>query len=153
MSSNNPSDLNEKQKELVNRLERIRQDRLAKEQSSNNPSDFGTKPIQTTKRRNENKQQPVTQSKRNQQQSKPTSTAKEYMPVDDYTRPVTSEMSQTSFPTKTPNHRTSTVKSTTSHSQKNAAVTEQLSDGKKLADAIVLSEILSKPVALRNRNR
>ena len=30
---------------------------------------------------------------------------------------------------------------------------QQLSDGQSVADAIVLSEVLSKPIALRKRNR
>lgn len=113
MQTNQPSNLSSKQKELVNRLEKIRQDR----QNENKP-------------RNKDVQQRNRQRKKNVERTTTREINKEFKKV------------QTIKPKK--------VKS--SH-KKTSSIAKGLKNGNDLAQAMVLSEILSKPVALRKHKR
>lgn len=158
MDPNNPN-LNPKQEELVKRLEEIRRRRNLqgnKQESLESTVDKRSLEQQGERRnRNKNKQkrssakpkrnQPTRSSTKKNQQSKQTRQS-EYK-------------GQTSYPERTNQYSSKErIKQMSSSQQKQrnkngSSLIEQLSDGDKLADAIILSEILSKPVALRKRYR
>lgn len=113
MQTNQPSNLSSKQKELVNRLEKIRQNR----QTEN-------------KQRNKDVQQRNRQRKKNVERTTTRQNNKEFKKV------------QTVKPKKVESSR-----------KKTSSIAKGLKNGNDLAQAMVLSEILSKPVALRKHKR
>ena len=149
MDSNN-SNLNPKQKDLVKRLEEIRQNRKMQETQEKvqkkAPSKRSLEQQDRSKKRNRNQQQRPAKKA----QQAPTA-GRQKKKQSTQSQKQRSARKQTSYPRKY-----SSVKQPPQSKQtrKNKdRLIEQLSDSDKLADAIILSEILSKPVALRKRYR
>ena len=187
MASNGPN-LNPKQQELVERLERIRQRRAASEQGEI-PNREGqsverptpTRSEQAPSRRRRNEQAPsrtgrnqesrpmerkTTQSRNrrvvpNRRNEKPVSERGRRSPINENTR--TRKEQHQKFSSEDyaalraeikAGSRQEQVRKTAAKrkkAQRQNHLIKQLSDGDKLADAIILSEILSKPVALRKK--
>lgn len=198
MSSNDGRNLNPRQEELVKRLEEIRRQRTAGQQTTKQArpaQPTQTTRSKTTQRRNEQKQQrrsattegrqqPAARGQRNAPvgQSRPSrqSGTGRNAPARPTARPATRQT--TDRPAARPTQRTTEqyqttydrrVAETKAAQQRQHAQTsrkrsvqadrpkkiqsknfvDQLADGNNLAQAIILSEVLSKPIALRNRNR
>lgn len=113
MQTNQPSNLTSKQKELVNRLEKIRQNK----QTEN-------------KQKNKDVQQRNRQRKTNVDRTITRQNNKEFNQVQ------TVKPEEVKSPCK-----------------KTSSIAKGLKDGNDLAQAMILSEILSKPVALRKHKR
>ncbi|SHE93469.1 hypothetical protein SAMN02745249_01465 [Atopostipes suicloacalis DSM 15692] len=144
MDSNNPN-LNPKQEKLVKRLEEIRRKRNMQETQKATPDRTKEKRSleqQDSQKRNRNKQQRPT--RKTKQSSTPSAQKRKQL-----TQSKKREPSRKS--TSYPGQYATTKQSTQSKQQSKNRLIEKLSDGDQLADAIILSEILSKPVALRNR--
>lgn len=166
MNSNNPN-LNRKQEELVKRLEEIRRKRNVQDTDTQaNDSLEGRSIEQQSEPRNRNKQKRTTtkpkrrsstKSRRNEPQKRNKQT--------EYTEQIPRQTEGVSLESTSVGNRYSPRPSRNQLSNKRANaqykskkqngsnLIEQLSDGNKLADAIILSEILSKPVALKKRYR
>lgn len=152
MDSNNPN-LNPKQEELVKRLEEIRRKRNARSTTTKaNDSLEGTSLEQQKEPRNR-------KQKRNQNRKQNRKQQTEYI---DQIPPQTEGVSleSTSLENKYSPQRNRNKLLNKQASVQNKAkkqngrtLIEQLSDRKELRDAIILSEILSKPVALKKRYR
>lgn len=163
MSSNNPN-LNPKQQELVDRLERIRQRRSASENEADLVNEDRQVQQPSPKRSNRNKQTHTSarprnrneapkkrnqaaprnrESQRKQRSHESIESVRQYSKsgLATYTAPRTT--------TRSTNKKQSTRKKQQKVGENN--LIKQLSDGNKLADAMILSEILSKPVALRKK--
>lgn len=166
MNSNNPN-LNRKQEELVKRLEEIRRKRNVQDTDTQaNDSLEGRSLEQQSEPRNRNKQKRTTtkpkrrsstKSRRNEPQKRNKQT--------EYTEQIPRQTEGVSLESTSVGNRYSSRPNRNQLSNKRANaqnkfkkqngsnLIEQLSDGNKLADAIILSEILSKPVALKKRYR
>lgn len=186
MASNGPN-LNPKQQELVERLERIRQRRAAtgqgespkrEEQSVERPVPTRSEQAPSHRRRNEQApsrtgrnqesrpmERKTTQSRNrrvvpNRRNEKPVSERGRRSPINENTRTLKEQRQR--FSSKDYAGLRAEIKASSRQEQMQKKATKrkksshnnlikQLSDGDKLADAIILSEILSKPVALRKK--
>lgn len=168
MNSNNPN-LNRKQEELVKRLEEIRRKRNVQDTDTQANDSLEGRSIEQQsepRNRNQNKQKRTTtkpkrrsstKSRRNEPQKRNKQT--------EYTEQIPRQTEGVSLESTSVGNRYSSQPSRNQLSNKRANapnkskkqngsnLIEQLSDGNKLADAIILSEILSKPVALKKRYR
>lgn len=147
---------NQKQQELVKRLEEIRKQRGASAEATETRSE--TKRRQPTQKRNEETQQRRRRGSEQrrttaEQRRKPSSTTQ---PVEQTREPFDTSYKSMENPYQRPTRprpvkkEMKRIKDTKKSSE---TFIDQLSDGNKLAQAIVLSEVLSKPIALRKRNR
>lgn len=138
MNSNN-QELNPRQRELVERLEEIRQKRMATDPVNKRAEDVGEQrrqEPQTRRNRNRNRRRTIREAENRTQK-----------------REVLQEKARQAAATKIERRPTQTQRKSTPKHSKNSGknIIETLSDGDKLADAMILSEILSVPVALRKR--
>lgn len=164
----NDSNLNPKQRELVERLEEIRRHRSGQTQSDvegterslEQPVDSKTKDRnrprprqsmsrpQTKKAQNQRRNERVSQRKRDEIRDS-TIQSQEIRSLES-----TSGLSDDSFYSNRERAAKSRKKARSKKkAKKSNHLIKQLSDGHKLADAIILSEVLSKPVALKKRYR
>lgn len=153
MNSNQSKNLTQKQKDLVKKLESIRNTRGSTIQDSTKPE--ATRNSGSSQRRNEQARQnrPAPTESRKKVEPKKIRTTK----PSEFARPVT-EPTVTVKPKVEykprfvqPHKRVQRSKVAPKKKKDEDHYIKQLSDGKKLAQAIVLSEILDKPVALRKR--
>lgn len=142
MNSNQSKNLTPKQRELVKRLEEIRSSK-----GSNQPQN-----TQGSKKRNRNmqKKKPVTTGSRQTVSSKRARTASK----EKFARPVR-EAPAKNKPSSAykPRYARPTQKDQPKKekAKESGNYINQLSNGQKLSRAIILSEILDKPLALRKR--
>lgn len=145
MNDNSSGRLTPKQQELVKRLEKIRQNKEVIRQEAPKVEPIKVEPpksINKSPRRNEEAQQRTRKAPPKENKfARPTAERK--VP-DDFSESLAAQRQRRQVPVP--------------QAKRKAAVREkpkryinQLSDGHSLAQAIVLSEILDKPVALRRR--
>lgn len=148
MKSGNSSQTSKQQEELINRLEEIRRKRLQSSEDRADEKRAGT----FTQKRKRNKQRNAGENRNRKpvqeqvNQKKPIEQSLEGQSYDLTSLPPQPNTRQTrraekQIKKKSPNIRTNEANS----------LLEQLSNSEKLAQTIALSEILSKPVALRKR--
>lgn len=140
MSSENTG-RNAKQQELVKRLEEIRKQRTAAETPTRSNKQNSSQ-AKTRKRKQKAQKPKSNQRRRNEQQAQ-----KQTKEHSSY--PQKAKQRQTA---KTKRHRAKTTGSHQQSTKKNSLI-KQLSDRQSITDAMILSEVLSKPIALRDRNR
>lgn len=153
------SDMSDKQKELVKRLEKIRQEKRATEEPDT-PSRV-EKAAQKKRNQQQGKRQKTTKGSRNKKRQR-------NRPSKQHERQVKEDMTKSAggaYDFKRAERETARKKAETAaykrkqasfqkkkgSSKNTGTLLNQLSDGDNLADAMILSEILSKPVALRKR--
>lgn len=143
MNNNSSGRLTPKQQELVKRLEKIRQDKevIRQEVAQEIPKNVTQESPSRNRRRNEDAQR-----KRNTQRKEST-----------FARPKVEQKVPADFSESRITQRqrrqppVQQIKRKPAVREKNNRYTTQLANGHSLAQAIVLSEILDKPVALRRR--
>lgn len=166
MNSNDQRNLNPRQQELIKRLEEIRRQRLEQERKTDKTRPAPAR-ADSSQRRNEQAQQrrkrgtqqqptrPVNQqdAKTDRRVAAPrrTAPASSQRPVTQQTPRDTAytqaQRSQAKQRTKTAGSRKKDTKKINSK-----PLLEQLSNGNSLSQALILSEVLSKPIALRKIN-
>lgn len=153
MNSNQSKNLTQKQKDLVKRLESIRNNRDSTNQELDKAE--ATRDSVSSQRRNENTRQnrPAPANSRKKVEIKKTRTSK----PSEFARPVTEPLVTVEPKVEykprfvQPQKRVQRPKVATKKKKDEEHYIKQLSNGKKLSQAIILSEILDKPVALRKR--
>ena len=152
MNSNQDRNLTQKQQELVKRLERIRNNRETVKQTESKPQK--QRDSTDSQRRNENmqqKRQAPTRSKKKVDHTKtrPVKQSKFARPAEP--APVKVEPKVEYKPrVARPKNKVQRPHATKKKKDEEHYV-KQLTNGKKLSQALILSEILDKPVALRRR--
>lgn len=153
MNSNQSKNLTQKQKELVKRLESIRNTRGSANEQINTPEK--TKGTVSTQRRNENARQnrPAPTTTRKKVEKKRTRTTRPSEFARPAAEPVLTADPRTDIKARVvrPRQRVQQPKVAIKKKNNDDHYIKQLSNGKKLSQAIILSEILAKPVALRKR--
>lgn len=145
MNSNQSKNLTQKQQELVKRLENIRKNKKSVESQDTGDS--------TARNRNAQQNRPVATNSRqtvNQERTR-TASQKKFArpameaPAKTKAKPIAAYKPRYTRTTK------SKQQPKRESNKKNENYINQLSNGKRLSQAIILSEILDKPVALRKR--
>lgn len=153
MNSNQSKNLTQKQQELVKRLENIRNNRDSTSEQLKKPEQ--TRDSATAQRRNENTRQnrPAPTNTREKVEQKRTRTAKPSEFARPVVEPVVKAEPRIEYKPRIvqPRKRIQQPKVAAKKKKNAEHYINQLSDGKKLSQAIILSEILDKPVALRKR--
>lgn len=150
MNSNQSKNLTQKQQELVKRLESIRNNRESTGQVVNK-----NKSSANAQRRNEDSRQnrPVPTHSKNKvdnKRTRPANQSKFARPAED--APVIVEQRAEYKPRVVqPRKKVQRPRVTKTKKKNEDHYIKQLTNGKKLAQAIVLSEILDKPISLRKR--
>lgn len=134
MNSNESKKLSPKQKELVKRLEEIRRNK-------NNTKEDSKETTKKGQPRNKNMQQERNKSKQKKKS---------------FARPTEERTQRKETPSYASNRRMKTNEpkknqTVTKRKEKSKDLINQLSKGNSLSQAIVLSEILGKPVSLRRK--
>lgn len=142
----NNSQLTPKQEELKKRLEQIRSQRNAETAQKQNAQKQNTQRTRTTARRNENAPRNAPQQ---QQQKRTTVSAPAPLVRSDAEDEANQEDFYRERMRKARNKKQVVIQKP-KRKKKNSLV-KQLTDSDSLADAIILSEIVSKPIALRKR--
>lgn len=158
MNSRDNSRQSEKQRELVNRLEQIRQQRNASERTNSSE----------TTRRNAGQQQPkpAQQTRRNTNQQK-RSTSRRQVDTGQFSQPsyhqAPSREERESVRSAASMADISKVSEITDIGQMSSSkrmtsktansIINKLSNGNSIAESIIINEVLSKPIALKNRYR
>lgn len=154
MKRNNSTETSQKQAELKKRLQEIRQQRLEIEQAERAGVDMRQSETRIPKSNlNKNKRN------RNQQQTRQRSNSQEQ---HSRSEPISLESTDDSYSSRkyrqarsesaNKNKRIQETAQKMSKKKKNPLIS-QLSNSENLAQAFILSEVLSKPVALRKRRR
>lgn len=149
MNSNLEKNLTQKQQELVKRLENIRNTRETTKQTVNKTQN--QRSSTDSQRRNENMQQrQPTSTQSDHTRTQPAKKNKFARPVED--APVIVEPKVQYKPrVAQPQKKVQRPRATTKKKKDEEHYIKQLTNGKKLSQAVILSEILDKPVALRRR--
>lgn len=142
--SSNQTDRNARQQELVQRLEEIRKKR---QQDANLTPRHQMEVPQNRRNVGAQKRKVVPQKSKEKQQPLEQPTDKRMSQLEEY-RAHEAMMDQRKYGAK---KKPSIVKP--KKKQNKNSLVKQLSDSHKLADAIVLNEVLSKPIAFRKNNR
>ena len=142
----NNAPLTPKQEELKKRLEKIRSQRNAESGAGRNAQKQDSKRVDTKSRRNEKTPRNAPQQQR--QKEKTVSAPKPLIQSESETE-LKQEKIQRESMRKVRNQKQ--VVSQKPKIKKKNSLIKQLSDSDSLRDAIILSEVLSKPVALRKR--
>lgn len=130
----NNSELTPKQEELKRRLEQIRRQRNA-EAANKNTQKQAPKSTKTQSKRNDKADRKTSQQKRQQD------------------KPMNAPLVQSKTEAKLKEdelYKKQDMAKKIEHKKKNSLV-KQLTDSNRLKDAIILSEVLSKPIALRKK--
>lgn len=153
MNSNQSQKLTQKQKELVKRLENIRSNRDG--QNKNLNEEKSGKSSTRSQRRNENtmqNQDPARNKRKNSQRPRTQTTFGRPIEPKSVTADLKEEYQRKSVqkPKKVSRPKKE-IRSKKRVRKEGEHLIKQLSNGKKLSQAIILSEILDKPVALRRK--
>lgn len=167
MDRNDPN-LNTKQRELVKRLEEIRRQRSGQTQSDveGNEQSLEQQPDSRMNDRNRPRQRQTTSrphtrkaasrrrneraNQRNSSETRDSDIRSQEMRSMESTSRTGDYSSSIGIEEPSRSRKTSRQKKRT---RKSNHLIKQLSDGNRLADAIILNEVLSKPVALKKRYR
>lgn len=136
----NNSPLTPKQEELKKRLEQIRRQRNEEARAEQNAEKPVPKKMETQSRRNEK----MPQQQRQKQKPVPTPLTRSETDTELKQQEIRKELREST-------HKSKQVVTQVQKLKNKNSLVKQLSSGDRLVDTIILSEVLSKPIALRKK--